>query len=67
MPANGIGYVDNGGPFNLVEFKIIQEFISLTVFAILAITVFKTDKFAWNHVVGFLFMLLAVFFVFKNW
>jgi uncharacterized protein (DUF486 family) len=67
VPANRIGFSDNGGPFNLVELKIIQEFISLTVFAILAITVFKTDKFAWNHIVGFFFMLLAVFFVFKKW
>lgn len=67
VPANRIGYVGNGGPFNLVELKIMQEFISLTVFAILAITVFNIDKFAWNHIVGFVFMLLAVFFVFKKW
>lgn len=67
VPANRIGFVDNGGPFNLVELKIIQEFISLTVFAILAISVFKTDKLAWNHIVGFIFMIIAVFFVFKKW
>jgi uncharacterized protein len=29
--------------------------------------VFKTDKLSWNHLVGFGFIILAVFFVFKKW
>jgi uncharacterized protein (DUF486 family) len=67
VPANRIGYTGNGGPFNLFELKMIQEVISLVVFTIFAVVVFKTDKLAWNHLVGFVFIVLAVFFVFKKW
>ena len=67
VPANKIGFEGNGGPFSLFELKVIQEVISLVVFAIIAIYVFKTDKFAWNHIVGFILIILAVFFVFKKW
>ena len=60
IPANRIGSEINGGPFNLIQLKVIQEAISLTV------TVFKTETFQWNHFVSFLFILLAVYFAFKN-
>ncbi len=64
VPANRIGYSGNGGPFNLFQLKMIQEVVSLTVFVIFAVLVFKTDKLAWNHLVGFALVVLAVFFVF---
>ena len=67
VPANKIGFQENGGPFSLFELKIIQEVISLTVFTLIAIYIFRTEKLAWNHIVGFLFMTLAVFFIFKKW
>ncbi len=67
VPANRIGYLGNGGPFDLFQLKIIQEVISLTVFTLFAVLIFKSDKLAWNHLVGFMFMVLAVFFVFKKW
>lgn len=67
VPANRIGFRENGGPYSLFELKIIQEALSLTVFAFFAIFIFKTDKLAWNYVVGFILMMLAVFFVFKKW
>jgi len=67
VPANRIGYQGNGGPFNLFQLKMIQEVISLAVFVVFAILVFKTEKLAWNHLVGFGFVVLAVFFVFKKW
>lgn len=67
VPANRIGFEGNNGPFSLFELKIIQEAVSLTVFAVFAIYVFKTDKLQWNYIVGFVFMMLAVFFVFKKW
>ena len=66
VPANRIGYTGNGGPFNLFQLKMIQEAVSLSVFVIFAVVVFKTDKLAWNHLVGFALVVLAVFFVFKN-
>lgn len=67
VPANKIGYKDNGGPFTLFELKTIQEAISLIVFTLITVYIFKTEKFAWNHLVGFLLIVLAVFFIFKKW
>ena len=67
VPANKIGFKENGGPFSLFELKIIQEVVSLTVFTLVAVYIFRTDKLAWNHLVGFLLLVLAVFFIFKKW
>lgn len=67
VPANRIGYIDNGGPYNMFQLKIIQEVVSLSVFTIFAVYVFKTDKLQWNYLVGFALMVLAVFFIFKKW
>ena len=67
VPANRIGFEENGGPFNLFQLKIIQEALSILVFVLVNILVFKSGKLAWNHVVGFGLMVLAVFFVFKKW
>ena len=67
VPGNRIGYSENGGPFNLFQLKIIQEVITLVVFSVLTIYVFKTDKLHWNYIVGFHLMLMAVFFIFKKW
>lgn len=66
VPANRIGFRENGGPFNLLELKVIQEVISLTVFAIISILVFKSEPLRWNHFVGLFFLVLAVFFIFKK-
>lgn len=57
VPANRIGYKENGGPFSLIELKVIQEVISLIVFSIFTIFVFKTESFRWNHIVGFIFLV----------
>jgi uncharacterized protein (DUF486 family) len=67
VPANKVGFIENGGPFNLFQLKIIQEVITLTVFTIFAVYVAKTDKLAWNHLVGFVLLVGAVFFIFKKW
>lgn len=64
IPANRIGYVDNGGPFNLVQLKVIQEAISLTVFTIIVTLMFKNQPIHWNHFVSFGLIILAVFFAF---
>ena len=66
IPANRIGYNGNGGPFSMMELKIIQEIISLTVFVVISTVVFKSEVLKWNHLVGFGFMILAVYFVFKK-
>ena len=67
VPANRIGFEGKGGPFSLFELKMIQEAISLSVFTVFAVFVFKTDKLTWNYIVGFVFILLAAFFIFKKW
>ncbi|MCE7863346.1 MAG: DMT family protein [Cyclobacteriaceae bacterium] len=66
VPANRIGFRENGGPFSLMELKVIQEVITLVVFVIFSLVFFKTETFRWNHLIGFIFLVLAVYFVFKK-
>lgn len=66
VPANKLGSNLNGGPFTMWQLKMIQEVISVSVFVIFTLVSFKHDQFRWNHVLGFLFLLLAVYFFFKK-
>ena len=67
IPANRIGSQINGGPFSLMQLKIISEAISLTVFTAIVATIFKCEPIRWNHLVAFAFIILAVVFAFwKN-
>lgn len=66
VPANKIGYRGNGGPFSLVELKVLQEVITLLVFMGFTLLVFKNETFRTNHLIGFLFLVLAVYFIFKK-
>ncbi len=66
VPANRIGFRENGGPFSLVELKVIQEVITLTIFTIFTLVFFKTETFRLNHLIGFVFLILAVYFIFKK-
>ena len=66
VPANRIGFKGNGGPFSLVELKVIQEVITLVIFVIFSLLFFKNETFRWNHAVGFCFLILAVYFIFKK-
>jgi uncharacterized protein (DUF486 family) len=58
--------VENGGPFSIWQLKAIQEVITLVVFMVFALVFFKTDTFRLNHVIGFVFLVLAVYFMFKK-
>ncbi|MCF0209493.1 MAG: DMT family protein, partial [Bacteroidaceae bacterium] len=60
VPSNRIGFVGNGGPFSLFQLKIIQEVISLTVFTIVAMVMFKGETLHWNHVASFVCLIAAV-------
>lgn len=66
VPANKIGFSENGGPFNLWQLKVIQEVVSLTVFTIFMFIFFKNQTFTLNHFIGFCFLILAVYFIFKK-
>ena len=64
VPANRLGFAGNGGPFSLVQLKVIQEVVSLSVFTLLATFLFKGEALHWNHFAAFLCLVLAVVFVF---
>lgn len=66
IPANRLGYVGTGGPFTLIELKVIQEAVSLLVFTLIAVYVFGTVRFGWNHAVGFALLIGAVYFIFRG-
>ena len=66
VPANRIGYDQNGGPFTLLELKVIQEVITLVIFVCFSLLLFKNETFRLNHLIGFVFLILAVYFIFKK-
>ena len=66
VPANRIGFKQYGGPFSLLELKVMQEVITLVIFVIFSLIVFKTESFRLNHIIGFIFLILAVYFIFKK-
>lgn len=66
VPANRIGYKGTGGPFSLVQLKVLQEVITLVVFVIFSMVFFKNETLSTNHLIGFGFLILAVYFIFKG-
>jgi uncharacterized protein (DUF486 family) len=66
VPANRLGYKEYGGPFTLVQLKVIQEAITLLVFMVFSLLLFKNEHFRLNHLIGFGFLILAVYFIFKK-
>ena len=66
VPANRIGFTGTGGPFSLIELKVIQEVVSILVFTGFTLLVFKNEQFRLNHLIGFIFLILAVYFIFKK-
>lgn len=66
VPANRIGFQGNGGPFSLVQLKVIQECISLIVFAVIANVMFQGQSLQWNHALAFLLLIGAVYLVFME-
>lgn len=66
VPANRLGFSDNGGPFSLVQLKVIQECVSLIVFTIIANVLFQGQTLHWNHAAAFLCLVAAVYFVFMK-
>ncbi|MBU3659953.1 MAG: DMT family protein [Flavobacteriales bacterium] len=66
VPANRMGYKEHGGPFSLLELKVIQEVITLLVFLIFSLLFFKNESFKWNHLAGMICLVMAVYFIFKK-
>lgn len=66
VPANRIGFIDNGGPYSLVQLKVIQECISLIVFAVMSTIMFQGQSLHWNHALAFVMLVAAVYLVFMK-
>ncbi|HRN91040.1 MAG TPA: DMT family protein [Ferruginibacter sp.] len=62
VPANRLGYQNGMSGFQL---KMTQEVITLIVFAVFAVFYLK-EPFHWRYLVSFLFLLGAVYFMFKK-
>jgi len=66
VPANKIGYSGNGGPFTLLQLKVLQEVITLVVFMAFTLIAFRNESIRWNHLVAFGLLVLAVYFMFRK-
>ena len=64
VPANRIGFHENGGPFSLMQLKVIQEAITLIIFTVFTTVLFKSESLHWNHLAAFVCLVLAVYLVF---
>ena len=64
VPANRIGFHENGGPFSLMQLKVIQEAITLIIFTFFTTVLFKGESLHWNHLAAFMCLILAVYLVF---
>ncbi|MDE6089435.1 MAG: DMT family protein [Duncaniella sp.] len=66
IPANRYGFIGNGGQFSLLQLKVMQEVISLLVFSVFAILLFKGESLHWNHFLAFGLLIAAVYLVFMD-
>jgi uncharacterized protein (DUF486 family) len=66
VPANKIGFEGNGGPFSLMQLKVIQEVVSLIVFTVIANFMFQGQQLHWNHLAAFICLIAAVYFIFMK-
>ena len=66
VPANRIGFEGNGGPFSLFQLKVIQEVITLIIFAIFTMIFFQGETLKWNHLAAGVCLVMAVYFVFMK-
>ena len=66
VPANRLGFNGNGGPFSLMQLKVVQEVITLIVFTVFSTMLFKGESLHWNHVAAGACLVMAVYFVFMQ-
>jgi len=66
VPANRIGFSGNGGPFSLMQLKVIQEAITLLIFTVFTVVFFKGESLQWNHFAAFVCLIAAVYLVFMK-
>ena len=66
VPANKLGYLGQGGPFDIFELKTLQKVISLSIFLVINTLIFN-EKLQWNHLLSFALIILAVYVAYKKW
>lgn len=66
VPANRIGFEGNGGPYTLMQLKVVQEVITLVIFTLFTVVAFRGESLHWNHFAAFLCLVAAVYFVFMK-
>ena len=66
VPANRIGFSGNGGPFSLMQLKVIQEAITLLIFTVFTVVFFRGETLQWNHFAAFGCLIAAVYLVFMK-
>lgn len=66
VPANRMGFQGNGGPFSLIQLKVIQEALTLIVFTVFTMVFFKGESLQWNHFTAFALLIIAVYLVFMK-
>ncbi len=66
VPANRIGFEGNGGPFSLMQLKVMQEVITLVVFVCFSALMFQGFEFKWNHALAAVLLVGAVYLVFME-
>lgn len=62
VPANRIGHET----YTAAQLKVMQEVISLVVFAVFSVLVLK-EEFKWNYALAFVLIIAAVVVMFKKW
>ncbi len=66
IPANKMAYQENGGPYSLVQMRLLQEVISLSVFVVFTVLVFKKESFHYNHLAAAICLMGSIYFMFRN-
>lgn len=66
IPANRMGFEGNGGPFSLMQLKVMQEVITLVVFVIFSLIAFEGFEMRWNHWAAMALLVGAVYLVFMK-
>lgn len=66
VPANRMGFEGNGGPYSLIQLKVMQEVITLVVFVVFSLIAFEGFELKWNHYIAMGLLVGAVWLVFMK-
>ena len=66
VPANRIGFEGNGGPYSLMQLKVMQEVVTLVVFVIFSLVAFDSFELRGNHWLAMLLLVGSVYLVFMK-